>query len=191
MVSYHPNPLPMYSKNHVNSMAYPPPPSWFTNSYPPPSHHSSNMQYLSGSSAGTDSDASAAYYNQYHHHILHPASSDWTPHDGFQSVNSTNMPTMMVPSAPVSTQMHHNHIREENDSVINVQPSPPLTIHSVCSEMSSPISRVPSGSNHTTNDDCSPKSSDPLRSANNRSPYQWMKKPLYNNQPQPGTNICY
>lgn len=188
MVSYHPNPLPMYSKNHTNPLPYPPPHSWYASGYPPPTHPGSNMQYLGGNGGGPENDA-AAYYNQYHH-MLHPTSPDWSAHD-YQPLNSPNMTTAMVPSAAATTsQMHQNHNGDlvDNEGMVNVPPSPPNTVNSGCSEMSSPTSRVPSGGNQAMHDtSASPKSTAcPQRPSNSKSPYEWMKKPSYHNHPTPG-----
>lgn len=207
----------MYQKNPNNNLGYgPAPPHWYlppTYAGAPASsatamHHHHHMAATNGQYfSGLESDM-AAYYNQ-HHSMYSQASPDWSAHDNYGQ--SMLMPSLMptvstMPNGPhsnVSTatsgsvlddQLEHlNGSVGVGSSAINhdIPPSPPNTVGSGCSEMSSPTISQNNAVNdrhamHDNNND-SPQNTDIGRS---KSPYEWMKKtPI---QPLPGLfcTIC-
>lgn len=212
----------MYSsQKHASNLTYPPAPSaWYSNYS---SHHHANNQFLNAapSSIGAgpngllDSDPAAAaaaaassYYNSHHHHhhMLHSSSPDWVNDNyNLQSnsqffSNGVTPPTSLHLSPPI--QNHHtpsgNSIATANDHLTNglsnnIPPSPPITVNSACSEMSSPgIGSNGNGGAGGGNggvlgsaggDDESPHHTDLSRA---KSPYGWLKKASYQNQPVAG-----
>lgn len=200
--------IPMYNKNHAPNIPYSQPHGW----YPPYTQpHHSNNQYLSGPSgagggngvggAGSfngsvlDNDAAtAAYYNS--HYMFHQASPDYSPHDSYAQ-NSSLLQSAMGPS---SAALHlsqsiggglggHNSSGDNNSShgIQNVPPSPPITVNSGCSEMSSP--GITNGGG-VGNDGSSPHMGSNGGLSRPKSPYEWMKKPSYQSQPHPGKYYC-
>lgn len=196
MVSYS-NPLPMYPKNHGFNY-------WYNYST---SHHANN-QYLPGSAGsggssglggvsgigtGLDGDPSAAssmYYN-HHHAMFQQPSPDYSGHDTFAFAAATqNSPLLQSSMGHTSNALHLNHHHHNNsvenlsNGMQNIPPSPPITVNSGCSEMSSPgITNgggMGNGSSppHMTNGNCN--------LSRPKSPYEWMKKPSYQSQSQPG-----
>lgn len=194
MVSYY-NPLSMYQKSHTSNLPYAPSHSWYPTNYPP-SHHTANGQYLSAGSGngngvdgGDPAAASAMYFNpHHHHHMFHQASPDWGGHDNFGPQNSPLLPTPMGPSATgglsdgAGIGNHLDHMAPED--LNNVPPSPPITVNSGCSEMSSPS--ITNGGGSALNDSSSPRNSSASRPPNSKSPYEWMKKQSYQSQPSSG-----
>lgn len=207
MVSYyHPNPLSMYQKSHASNLPYASSHSWYPSNYgPPPPHHTANGQYLtagSGNGGAADGDPVAAYYNPHHHHMFHQASPDWGGHDNFGSQQSSALLTSsMGPSAAHTGASHHGqstadgiggggHLDAMNaDGMTNIPPSPPITVNSGCSEMSSP-GIANGGGGMGGSDDASPHLTGiPSRPSTAKSPYEWMKKPSFHSHPQPGSFI--
>lgn len=201
MVSYYnPMSMAMYQKGHGNNLPYGHH-SWYASNYPPPaSHHGSNGQYLSGA-GNTNTETDSMYFNSHHHHMFHQSSPDWVGHDNYgqQSQNSPILPTTLVqtstngtdtpingPSTPnhgPSSNGIDSHMDQLGDDRMHVPPSPPITVNSGCSDMSSPgIGNSTNGMN--ANDDTANHLS--LRPVSSKSPYEWMKKPSYQSQPQPG-----
>lgn len=188
MVSYYNHPFAMYQKNSGGgNLPYSASPSaWYSASnyhHQPPNA----AQFL-------DSDGPQHMYH-YPPHMLPPQPSpDWVGHESYTSPSqngsllqnppgigsaggpgaaaflSLNQAAQNGPNSGTSS----DHI---NDGLPNL-PSPPATIHSG-SDMSSP------GATH------GPSSSPQISSRPTpvKSPYEWMKKPSYQSQPNPGKKI--
>lgn len=206
MVSYGQmmHPLSVYQKNHTANLPYSTAYGWY------PNHHPNN-QYISGSappssttplssagSIGLDDSvaASSMYYN--HHHMFHQPSPDWSGHDNFAlaAQNSSILQSAMGPSSAalhLSQSLnsglngsHGNGVENLSNPMQNIPPSPPITVNSGCSDMSSP-GITNSGASNIGNGGTSPHMGS-ANSSNSRpkSPYEWMKKPSYQSQPNPG-----
>lgn len=200
-------PYVMYSKPGSN-LAYPATaPAWYSNY---PSHHAShhpNNQFLNsgptpiggGPNGMLDSDSAASsFYNHAHHHMLHTSSPEWI-HDNYTlpTPNSQYFSNGMTPptSLHLSPTVNSHHSTNANSSADNLQsglqnipPSPPITVNSACSEMSSPgIGSNGNGGGVIGTGDISPGSNNNL--SRSKSPYEWLKKPSYQNQPNTGTFI--
>lgn len=203
---YIPNTLPYSQAKHGTNLAYPISSAWYPNPYQ--THHTShhpNNQFLNAGPPGIgagpngllDSDAAAAssFYNA-HHPMLHSGSPDWHDNYNLTASNSQFFPNGMTPpsSLHLSPTINSHHTSSANASSDNMQnglqnipPSPPNTVNSVCSEMSSPgigsngnggiIGSGDASPNITTNNSLRAKSP----------PYEWLKKPSYQNQPNSGT----
>lgn len=204
----------MYPQKHASNLTYPS--SWYSNY---PSHHHPNNQFINGAPTGpngildSDSAAASSYYNAHHHsHMLNSSSPDWV-HDNYNlsTTNSHFFPNGMTPptSLHLSPTIQNHHLTTSssgsgrtttgNDHLTNglpnnIPPSPPITVNSACSEMSSPGigSNGNGGSggggggvlgsggvspNLTSNTDLSRQKS---------SPFGWLKKSSYQNQPSAG-----
>lgn len=204
MVSYS-TPIAMYQKNHGFNLSYSPS-SWYNY---PASHHPNN-QYLTGSpgssgsaglagvGSGLDGDPSATptmYYN-HHHPMFQQPSPDYSGHDSFAFAAAAQNSTLLQNSmGQTPNGLHLNHHHHHNSSIENlsngmqnIPPSPPITVNSGCSEMSSPgITNVGGNGGGMGNEGSSPH----MTSGNGnlsrpKSPYEWMKKPSYQSQSQPG-----
>lgn len=212
----------MYSQKHASNLTYPSTP-WYSNY---PSHHHPNNQFMNAAPTGPngilDSDSAAAassFYNAHHHsHMLHSSSPDWDYN--LSATNSQFFSNGMTPPTSLhlspTIQNHHHttsssggggggRTTNSNDHLPsglanNIPPSPPITVNSACSEMSSPgigsngngggSSGGSGGSgggggvlgsggvspNLTSNGDLSRQ----------KSPYGWLKKASYQNQPTAG-----
>ncbi|KAG5675584.1 hypothetical protein PVAND_005478 [Polypedilum vanderplanki] len=167
MVSYYNHPFAMYQKNHNGSsnLAYSASPSaWYSSNY---HHHQppNAAQFL-------DTEPTQHMYH-YPPHMLPPQPSpDWGHDNYVPSPQNSALSTGSATTNGSSNNDHHHHM---SDSIPNL-PSPPATVHSN-SDMSSPGA-------------CGPSSS-PQQQLNSRptpvkSPYEWMKKPSYQSQPNPG-----
>ena len=184
MVSYYNHPFAMYQKNH-NGPNLPSPYSatpsaaWYSSNY---HHQPPNSQFLG------DSDTPPQYYP---HHMFHQSSPDWAGHENFAAPPQTN-PLLHGSTGNGSgppgflqlNQSHQSHHPNANNSEhindgLHSLPSPPITVSG--SDMSSPgAPNGPSSPHNNTN-----------RPSPVKSPYEWMKKPSYQNQPNPGRkSIC-
>lgn len=204
-----------YSQKYPTNLTYSStPPTWYSNY---PSHHHPSNQFLNaaptsigaGPNGILDSDSAAAstFYNahHHHHHMLHSSSPDWV-HDNYNlsTSNSQFFANGMTPptSLHLSPTIQNHHTTSSNSTTAgndhltnNIPPSPPITVNSACSEMSSPGigSNGNGGSggggggggvlgsggvspNLTSNNDLSRQ----------KSPYGWLKKTSYQNQPNAG-----
>lgn len=196
MVSYS-NPIAMYQKNGFN-LSYSAAAGWYNY---PASHHPNN-QYLAGSAgsggngglaSGLDSDPSAAYYN-HHHSMFQQPSPDYSGHDSFAfaavAQNSPLLPSSMGQTSNGLHLNHHHHnssIENLTNGMQNVPPSPPITVNSGCSEMSSPGITNGGGSGGMGNGSSSPHMTNGNGNLSRpKSPFEWMKKPSYQSQSQPG-----
>lgn len=178
----------MYQKNHSGGGNLPysaSPTAWYSSNY----HHQppNAAQFL-------DTDAPPQHMYHYPPHMLPPQPSpDWVSHDNYAS--STQNGSLLqasggggvglggIGNGPGSAAfLSLNQASQQNggsnehisDSIPNL-PSPPATIHSG-SDMSSPGAIGPGSS--------SPQI--PSRPTPVKSPYEWMKKPSYQSQPNPG-----
>lgn len=208
----------MYSQKHPSNLTYSSaPPTWYSNY---PSHHHPNNQFLNaaptsigaGPNGILDSDSAAAstFYNahHHHHHMLHSSSPDHWDNYNLSTSNSQFFANGMTPptSLHLSPTIQHHHTTSSNSTTAgndhltnglpnNIPPSPPVTVNSACSEMSSPgigsngnnggggSGGVLGGGvspNHTSNNDLSRQ----------KSPYGWLKKTSYQNQPNTGMCVC-
>ncbi|XP_070509187.1 homeotic protein caudal-like isoform X2 [Chironomus tepperi] len=183
MVSYYNHPFAMYQKNHSagSNLPYSASPSaWYSSNY----HHQppNAAQFL-------DTDGPPQHmYHHYAPHMLPQPSPDWghdnytsSPQNGSLGTGSSggvlgNSPGSaaflslnQAASAPNGSSDHHHM----NDAIPSL-PSPPVTVHSG-SDMSSPGASGPSSSPQI-----------PSRPTPVKSPYEWMKKPSYQSQPNPG-----
>lgn len=187
-----------FSQKHGSNIPYPHT-SWFPN-YMPHAGHPANNQFLnsgqpsigSATNGILDTDATAQYA---HYHMLQQSSPDWT-HDpyGLPTPGSQFYPNGMTPSSmhlsPTNNQ-HNTSGGSENlqTTLTHIPPSPPVTVNSGCSEMSSPGINSNGIGNHMGNDDASPNlSTSELNLSRSKSPFEWMKKPSYQSQPNPGTH---
>lgn len=180
MVSYYNHPFAMYQKNHSGGGNLPysaSPTAWYSSNY----HHQppNAAQFL-------DSDAPPPQH-MYHYppHMLPPQPSpDWVSHDNYASSpqngsllqssggigNGPGSAAFLTLNQAAQNGASNEHL---NDAIPNL-PSPPATVHSG-SDMSSPGALGPSSS---------PQNSS--RPTPVKSPYEWMKKPSYQSQPNPG-----
>lgn len=196
-VSYYHNQLSsMYQKNSAGNLAYAshwyPPPN--ASGYPsaagaPSMHHAAaNGQYLSG----LDGDAAAAAYYSQHHPMFTQASPDWSGHDNY---GQSMMPPSMITPAMANGGSHAGQTPVTAIGADDLEhlasgglthdapPSPPNTVGSGSSEMSSPTMTNGVG-NTPINDSASPHHPNDGRP---KSPYDWMKKASYTSQPLPGS----
>ena len=170
----------MYQKNHSGGGNLPysaSPTAWYSSNY----HHQppNAAQFL-------DSDAPPPQH-MYHYppHMLPPQPSpDWVSHDNYASSpqngsllqssggigNGPGSAAFLTLNQAAQNGASNEHL---NDALPNL-PSPPATVHSG-SDMSSPGALGPSSS---------PQNSS--RPTPVKSPYEWMKKPSYQSQPNPG-----
>jgi homeobox protein CDX len=173
MVSYY-NHFAMYQKNHSGAnLPYSASPSaWYSPNYHP---QPPNPQFLG------DSDASP----YYPHHMFHQSSPDWSGHENYAAppqssllqTSTANGSPGFLPINQTSNTHNHNHNTNNanehiNDGLQSI-PSPPITVSG--SDMSSP--GAPNGSS-------SPQITS--RPTPVKSPFEWMKKPSYQSQPNPG-----
>lgn len=222
MVSYYHNSLSVYPKNHSANLSYPATHSWYPN-YPPP-HHANPNQYIGSATAGgngssltnatagiqdNDPSSSAMYYP--HHHMFHQSSPDWTGYDSFH-LNTPNTSLLQSAMGPSAAALHlnqslnsglNNSSSNATDTISNglpnVPPSPPATVNSGCSEMSSPgIAGAGSGSGghgtsspHIGGHGTNGNNSSGGGLARQKSPYDWIKKNSYQSQPTPGKYITF
>ncbi len=147
----------MYSKNHGSNLPYPTA-SWYSN------YHPGNSQFISESEI---SHHQAMYYTPH----LFQSSPDWA-HENFPG------PQNGLPPPGSGVGLHHinqHHVHNSDHIAEGLQnlPSPPVTVSG--SEVSSP---------GITNESASPQTS--LRPTSVKSPFEWMKKPSYQNQPNTG-----
>lgn len=154
-------PPTMYSKNHGSNLPYPTA-SWYSN-------YHGNSQFISESEI---SHHQAMYYTPH----LFQSSPDWA-HENFPG------PQNGLPPPGSSVGLHHlnqHHVHNSDHITEGLQnlPSPPVTVSG--SEVSSP---------GITNESASPQTS--LRPTSVKSPFEWMKKPSYQNQPNTGESIVY
>lgn len=165
----------MYQKNHGggSNLPYSASPSanaWYASNY---HHQAPNGAQFLGDSDGPQQPL-------YYPHMFHQSSPDWAGHENYAAppqsgsllqgsggVNSSLGGTGGFLSINQATQNHNEHI---NDGL----PSPPITV-SAGSDMSSP--GAPNGAS-------SPQIHS--RPTPVKSPYEWMKKPSYQSQPNPG-----
>ena len=181
MVSYYNHPFAMYQKNHSSGSNLPysasPSAAWYSSNY----HHQppNAAQFL---------DPDGPPQHMYHHyapHMLPQPSPDWG-HDNYTSSpqngslgtgsssglgNSPGAAAFLSLNQAASAQNGSNDHHHMNDAIPSL-PSPPVTVHSG-SDMSSP--GAPSSSPQI-----------PSRPTPVKSPYEWMKKPSYQSQPNPG-----
>lgn len=183
MVSYYNHPFAMYQKNHGggSNLPYSASPSaaaWYSSNY---HHQPPNAAQFLGDS---DGPPQSVYYP---HHVFHQSSPDWAGHENYAappqsgtilqgpgSIPGNNGAPAGFLSINQATQNgnHANHNEHINDGLQSL-PSPPITVSG--SDMSSP--GAPNGA-----------SSPQLHSRPTpvKSPYEWMKKPSYQSQPNPG-----
>lgn len=183
MVSYYNHPFAMYQKNHSSGSNLPysaSPSAWYSSNY----HHQppNAAQFL-------DSDGPPQHMYHYPPHMIPQPSPDWVGHDNYapspQSGSLIQTSTnsgggignghgaaafLSINQATQNGSANDHHL---NDSIPNL-PSPPVTVHSG-SDMSSPGASGPSSSPQI-----------PSRPTPVKSPYEWMKKPSYQSQPNPG-----
>lgn len=170
-----------------------PAPAWYSNYSHHTSHHANN-QFLNGAptpiGAGpnglleSDAQHAASFYN---HHLMATSSPDWS-HDNYnlQPTNSQFFPNGMTPptslhlSPTINNASANTSADNLQNGLQNIPPSPPITVNSACSEMSSP--GIASSANAVVgNGDTSPNlASNSL--SRSKSPYEWMKKPSYQSQ---------
>ncbi|XP_031619364.1 homeotic protein caudal isoform X2 [Contarinia nasturtii] len=192
----------VYSQKHGSHLPYSSTPSaWYPNYSSHHATHQMNNHILNGPTplgTGLESDTAAPFYNA-HHHMLHSSSPDWI-HDNYNQIpNSAQFfangmtPPSSLHLSPTINNLHSSNSTNANSSSDNLQnglqnipPSPPITVNSACSEMSSPGIGSNGNSGVIANGDASPS----MTSANNlsrpKSPYEWMKKPSYQSQPSSG-----
>lgn len=198
-------PYMMYSQKHGSNLAYPASaPAWYSNY---PSHHAShhpNNQFLNaaptslggGPNPMLDSDAAASSFYNAHHHMLHPSSPDWV-HDNYNlpTPNSQFFTNGMTPPtslhlSPTINSHHNSSANGSSDNLTNglqnIPPSPPITVNSACSEMSSPGIGSNGNGGVIGSGDASPSITSNNNLSRPKSPYEWLKKPSYQNQPNSG-----
>jgi homeobox protein CDX len=194
MVSYYNHPFAMYQKNHGGGSnlpysASPTAAAWYSSNYHHQAQNAAAAQFLGGP-GGPDSDGHQPMYYPPHH-VFHQSSPDWSSHDNYgvppqtgsllqTSTGSLNN-GLGAPGSFLSinqaTQNHNlnvNHGEHINDGLQSL-PSPPNTV-SVGSDTSSPGVQHGSASPQMNSSHPTPV----------KSPYEWMKKPSYTSQPNPG-----
>lgn len=186
MVSYYNHPFAMYQKNHSggSNLPYSASPSaaaWYSTNY---HHQPPNAAQFLGDSDGPPQPV------YYPHHVFHQSSPDWAGHENYAPPSQTGTLLQGPGSVPGSnggpagflsinqaTQNgNHTNTNEHINDGLQSLPSPPITVSG--SDMSSP--GAPNGS-----------SSPQLHSRPTpvKSPYEWMKKPSYQSQPNPGKKL--
>lgn len=173
MVSYYNYPLAMYPKNHSGGPNLPyassPSAAWYAQNY----HHQQNAAQFLGDSDGPPQPV------HYPPHMFHQSSPDWTGHDAYggpplntgTTGNGLGGPAGYL-SINQATQ-NGNSLNEHINDGLQSLPSPPITVSG--SDMSSP---------GTQNGTSSPRISS--RPTPVKSPYEWINKPSYQSQPNPG-----
>lgn len=157
MVSYY-NHL-QYTQKHSANLPYQPSQSWFSPNYPPPP----NAHLFS------DVDHQHVYYSPQ---IFHQTPPEWQTHENYPGQQAGLTP-QGIPSNITSGGGNSENLTEG-------LPSPPITVSG--SEMSSP--GVPNGASSPH----APNNASNSRPTPDKSPfYDWMKKPSYPAQPNPGT----
>lgn len=193
MVSLSPYGVPLvYSKQHGANVPYPSS-SWYSNY---PSHHvpgHPNNQFLSpppGQVMDPSDSAAASFYNA-HHHMLHQASPDWnndnfalsTPNSqGFSHGTPSSSGTHLSPQS-VSDQQNTSANNEGLGAMVNVPPSPPTTVSEMSSPGVAPSNNIPSmsGDDQVAHEEL----------ADDKTAFNWMKKPSYSTVPNPGMYDIY
>lgn len=182
MVSYYNHPFhTMYQKNGGGSnIPYTTSPSaaaWYQNY-----HHQTPNAFL----GEPDGPPQSVYYP---HHVFQQSSPDWAGHENY-AVPPQSGPLLQGPgqgsgnnghggpagflSINQATQNGNEHL---NDG-LHSMPSPPITVSG--SDMSSPGAPNGSTSPHMNS-----------RPTPVKSPYEWMKKPSYQSQPNPGKKSIF
>lgn len=190
MVSYS-STMTAYQKNH--EFSYSPSGGWYN--YARPLHQ--NNQYLAGAGLESDPAAATMYYN--HHAMFQQPSPDFSGHESFAFAAAAHNPPMLQSPMGQTTNglhlnhHHHNsHIENLSNGMQNIPPSPPITVNSGCSEMSSP--GITNGGGGGSSGGMANGTSSPHMTNGNgnlsrpKSPYEWMKKPSYQSQSQPGSS---
>jgi homeobox protein CDX1/4 len=189
MVSYYNHPFAMYQKNPSGGSNLPysaSPSAWYSASnyhHQPPNA----AQFL-------DSEGPPQHMYHYPPHMIPPQPSpDWAGHDNYATSpqngsllqtagsnsggighsNGTAAFLSLNQAAAINNDNHHHHHHHINDAIPSL-PSPPVTVHSN-SDMSSPGASGPASSPQI-----------PSRPTPAKSPFEWMKKPSYQSQPNPG-----
>jgi homeobox protein CDX1/4 len=159
MVSFY-NHFAMYQKNHSANLPYSASPSWYAGNY---HHQPPNAQYMGDS----DTPPQPVYYP--HPHVFHQSSPDWAGHENFAVPPQSSL-------LQSTNGLHLNQNGEHLTDGLHSIPSPPITVSG--SDMSSPGAPNGSASPHIN-----------ARPTPVKSPYEWMKKPSYQTQPNPGKNF--
>jgi len=178
MMSYYNHPFAMYQKNHSGASNLPYSASqqaaaWYSSNH---HHQPPNAQFLSDA----DGPPQPVYYP---HHVFHQSSPDWAGHENYAppqtgsllhqgsgGIGGSNNNFLSI-NQTTQNGNNNDHINDGLQSL----PSPPITV-SAGSDMSSP--GAPNGS-------ASPQMHS-QRPTPVKSPYEWMKKPSYQSQPNPG-----
>lgn len=177
----------MYQKNHSGGSNLPytasPSAAWYSSSY---HHQPPNAAQFLGDNEGPHQSM------YYPHHVFHQSSPDWSGHENYAGPPQ-NGPILQGPSSgPIGNSVggpagflsinqatqsngNSNNIDHINDGLQSL-PSPPITVSG--SDMSSPGAPNGSSSPHLHS-----------RPTPVKSPYEWMKKPSYQSQPNPGKNF--
>lgn len=187
MSYYNPHhPFAMYQKNHSGSSNSP-----YTTSPSAPNWYSSyNPQAPSAAHFLGDSEGPPQSVYYPHHHVFHQSSPDWAGHENYAAPPQTSS-LLSGPgsgnggiSGPPSGFLSINQATQNGGSHDHIPdglqglPSPPITVSG--SDMSSP--GAPNGS-------ASPNIHS--RPTPSKSPFEWMKKPSYQSQPNPGKKISF
>lgn len=194
----------MYSQKHGSNLPYSgTAPAWYPN-YPThhgPHHPNNHLLNPTPTSIGSglDSDSAAAFY-QSHHHMLHSSSPDWghdsynltTQNSQFPFANGMTPPSSLHLSPTINSHHSANNSANGNgdnlpNGLQNIPPSPPITVNSACSEMSSPGIGSNGNGVGIGNGDASPSMTSNNNLSRSKSPqYDWMKKQSYQNTPNAG-----
>lgn len=178
MVSYYNHPFAMYqTKNHSGGSNLPYSASqsaaaWYSSNY---HHQPHNAAQFLGESEGPPQPV------YYPHHVFHQSSPDWAGHENYAGPPgqtgsllqgggpSNNGAGFLSINQAAQNGSNHEHIGDGLQSL----PSPPITVSG--SDMSSPGAPNGLSSPHIAS-----------RPTPVKSPYEWMKKPSYQSQPNPG-----
>lgn len=191
MVSYY-NSFAMYQKS-TNLSYTPSAHAWYSSNY-----HTPGAQFLA---ATGDSSPQQLYYP----HVFHQPSPDWTAHENFTPAGPPGQSTYLQSSLGLMGNHHHHNNPESlvnhngnhpnngggggsggslgggsttsngSSGILQNIPTPPITI--IGSDIPTPASSAPTAS-------ISPPT--PVKTTQSKSPYEWMKKTTYQNQPAPG-----
>lgn len=183
MVSYYNHPFAMYQKNHSAGSNLPYSPSssaaaWYSSNY---HHQPPNAAQFLGEADGPPQPV------YYPHHVFHQSSPDWAGHENYAGPPGSGQTGSLLQgpgpggannaagflSINQATQNGNVGSHEHLGDGLQSLPSPPITVSG--SDMSSPGAPNGSSSPHIGS-----------RPAPVKSPYEWMKKPSYQSQPNPG-----
>jgi len=175
MVSYYNHhSFAMYQKS-TNLSYTPSPHSWYPSNY----HTAGGAQFLA---ANGDSSPQQLYYPQ----LFHQPSPDWSDHASFAPAGGPGQGGYLQTSLGIVNNHHQHNQALQNEvlhhgggggsggNLMHNIPTPPITVAG--SDIPTPASSGPTAS-------ITPPT--PVKPPQTKSPYEWIKKSSYQNQPAP------